>query len=95
MIQHLVLFSARREDLCDTIMETLDGYRHIPGVLDLSVSRNLKIDQLSNGFDIVLRVTFADEQALKAYKSHPIYIKGTDIIRPLRRDRVAVDFEIA
>ncbi|MEM6615633.1 MAG: Dabb family protein [Pseudomonadota bacterium] len=93
MIRHIVLFSATAEEHIDTIVETLSGYSAIPEVRDLAVSRNLKMDSLSNEFDVVLRVSFATRDDLKAYKAHPIYEEGTRIVRPLRDQRVVVDVE--
>ncbi len=92
MIRHIVLFSACPENV-DKIIDTLEEYRNIPGLIEFSVSKNLKIGTLAEDFDIVLQAVVADRQALDAYTAHPIYLAGSDTVRPLRIHRVAVDVE--
>ena len=91
MIRHVVLFSAKRPEHIDTILETLRGYRDIPAVETLEVERVIRRDQWSSEIDIVLHATFHDEAALAAYKRHPIYEAGTRAVRPLRELRFVAD----
>ena len=92
MIRHIVLFSAKPQNV-DTIIETLRQYHNIPGLIEFSVSRNLKLGPLAKDFDIVLQAVFESRQDLEGYKSHPIYLAGIEKVRPIRIDRVAVDVE--
>ena len=94
MIRHVVLFGARRPEDVETILATLRGYAAIPGVESLEVGRNRKSDPLSDEADVVLTATFADDAALAAYKTHPIYLEGITTVRPLRDLRIAADFVI-
>ena len=94
MIRHIVLFSAKRAADVDKIIDTLQGYHVIPGLVEFSVSKNLKMDKFSEDFDIVLQAVVANKDALEAYKSHPIYLAGIDMVRPLRVNRIAVDVEL-
>ena len=92
MIRHIVFFSAKNNADIETIIETLAGYAQIPGVRDFEVGRNRKIDGLANDVDIVLHACFESDEALAAYKAHPIYIAGITKVRPLRELRIAVDY---
>lgn len=94
MIRHIVFFSARNPDDIDTIVDTLRTYADIPGVEALEVSRNSRRDELSNEIDVVLHACFRNGEALEAYKRHPLYLSGIEIVRPLRDIRVAADYEI-
>ena len=94
MIRHIVLFSAKRPENVDRIVETLSGYAAIPGVVSLTVSRNLRLDPTSTEIDVVLEATFGSIEDLEAYKRHPIYRRGTSIVRPLRELRFVADTEI-
>ena len=55
------------------------------------VSLNSKVDPLSDEVDVVVYAEFADEQALAAYKAHPIYGEATRNVRPLRELRLSAD----
>ena len=94
MIRHVVLFSAKRPEDVDTIVDTLSGYADIPAVETLSVRRNLRLDASSGEIDLMLEATFATLDDLDAYKRHPIYQRGTATVRPLRELRFVVDTEL-
>ena len=92
MIRHIVFFSANSLADVETIFQTLSGYAQIPGVLNFEVARNRKIDGLGNEVDIILHACFESDEALAAYKAHPIYIAGIAKVRPLRELRIAADY---
>lgn len=92
MIRHIVLFTARNPSDIDTIYNGLKLLETIRGNWTLTVSKNNKIDQLGNDIDVVVYGEFPDEEALKTYKSDPVYQQSIDIVRPLRDKRIAVDF---
>ena len=92
MIRHIVFFSAKNHADVETIIRTLSGYAKIPGVQNLEIGRNRKVDGLANDVDIILHACFESEEALAAYKAHPIYIDGTTKVRPLRELRIAADY---
>lgn len=94
MIRHLVFFSVERPEDVAVVVETLNGYRDIPSVRSLEVARNDKLDDADREIDVVLHVTFDDRDALNAYKRHPAYLAGIDVIRPRRRLRYVVDYEV-
>lgn len=93
MLRHIVFFSAKSPEQVDTIVEVLGTYADIPGVQDFQVKRCIKHDALSNEIDIVLHAVFESEAALAAYKEHPLYLAGTEIVRPIRQLRFAADYE--
>lgn len=92
MIRHIVFFSAKDPQDIDLIATTLAGYRKIPGVKNFEIGRNRKVDALENDVDIVLHAQFDTQADLTAYKNHPLYLAGIDIIRPIRELRIAADY---
>jgi ABC-type Fe3+-hydroxamate transport system substrate-binding protein len=53
----------------------------------------LKVDKI-NGKDpdFIVYAEFTNQEALDAYKAHPLYKKSISIVRPLRDMRIAADF---
>ena len=47
---------------------------------------------LDQGIDLVVYGEFEDEQALAAYKAHPLYEESIRRVKPLRGDRFAEDY---
>lgn len=94
MIRHIVFFSARDAADVNDIVDALSTYATIPGVKDFEVRRNSKVDRLANDVDVVLHACFDTQEDLDAYKAHPTYIAGTEIVRPLRELRVAADYVV-
>lgn len=92
MIRHIVFFSAKDPKDIELIATTLAGYSKIPGVINFEIGRNKKTDMLKNDVDIVLHAQFETEADLIAYKNHPIYLAGTDIVQPIRELRIAADY---
>lgn len=93
MIRHIVFFSAAHPDNVEQIRQGLLALGTIPSVSRFEVSLNRKVDQIANDIDVVVYAEFADEAALRAYKTHPTYAATTARVRPLREMRFAADFE--
>lgn len=93
MIRHIVFFSARDKADMDAIVEGLSVLAKIPHSLHFEISRNMHADRISSDIDIVVYGEFADEAALAAFKSHPLYQQSTDSVRPLRELRFAADYD--
>ena len=91
MIRHIVFFSAASPDNLDAICEGLELLGTIPHTSHFEVTRNTKVDQISNEIDVVVYGEFADETALAAYKAHPTYAEATRRVRPLREIRLSAD----
>jgi quinol monooxygenase YgiN len=93
MIRHIVLFSARRTEDIPAIIEGLRMLGTIEGVKHFEVARNNRYDQLSQEMDVVLYAEFTDAAALDAYKQHPTYERCIEVVRPLRDQRIAIDYD--
>lgn len=91
-IRHIVAFSAKP----GAVKEVMDGLAmlaNIPGVHNFSVSKNLKLDSGSHDMDVVLYAEFINEEDLESFKHHAIYEKCTQAVRPLRNQRMVLDFK--
>ena len=94
MIRHIVFFSATNPDDVDAIREGLMMLKDIPEAEHFEVGRNLRSDTITGPqIDVVVYAEFADEAALAAYKSNPIYAACIAKVRPMREMRIAADFE--
>ncbi|MEZ5814283.1 MAG: Dabb family protein [Alphaproteobacteria bacterium] len=93
MIRHIVMFTARNKTDLAAIENGLKNLTEIPGDFTIEITRNRKTDQIANDIDIVVYGEFPDQNALNAYKAHPLYAKSTTIVRPLRELRIAADIE--
>ncbi len=93
MIRHIVFFTAKDGQDIDAICEGLELLGTIPYSQHFEVSRNSKVDQISNEVDVVVYAEFPDAAALTAYKAHPTYAEATRRVRPLRELRLSADFE--
>lgn len=91
MIRHIVFFTAAEADNLDEICAGLALLGTIPHSLHFEVTRNSKVDQISNEVDVVVYGEFADAAALAAYKAHPTYAEATSRVRPLRELRLSAD----
>lgn len=92
MIRHIVFFTAKTDENIDAICDGLALLATIPHSSHFEVTRNSKVDQISNEVDVVVYGEFADEAALQAYKAHPTYAEATRRVRPLREIRLSADF---
>ena len=93
MIRHIVFFTAKPGESVDAICEGLELLGTIPHSQHFEVSRNSKVDQISNEVDVVVYAEFASAAELSAYKAHPTYAEATRRVRPLRELRLSADFE--
>ncbi|WP_375452020.1 Dabb family protein [uncultured Devosia sp.] len=91
MIRHIVFFTANSPDDLDAICAGLALLGTIGHTSHFEVTRNSKVDQISNEIDVVVYAEFADAAALAAYKAHPTYAEATARVRPLRNVRFSAD----
>lgn len=91
MIRHIVFFTAMDDSKLDAICDGLALLGTIPHSSHFEVTRNTKVDQISNEVDVVVYAEFADAAALAAYKAHPTYAEATRRVRPLRELRYSAD----
>lgn len=93
MIRHIVFFNAKNKADQDAIYEGLSLLCKIPHCQCLEVQKDLNADALSKDqVDFIVYGEFEDLKQLEAYKTHPLYQKSIDIVRPLRDMRIAGDF---
>lgn len=93
MIRHIVLFSARNAADLAAIKSGLEILHGIPHASHFEVAYNSKRDGLSQEIDVVVYAEFASAADLEAYKAHPLYQESITRVRPLRDQRIAVDYE--
>ncbi len=99
MVKHLIIWKLKEEfsaqekaERCAKIkanLEALNG--KIDGLEELKVRTDF-LD--SSNSDVFLDSLFRDEEALKAYITHPEHIKAGKIVRESVCSRSCVDFEI-
>ncbi|MEX0834915.1 MAG: Dabb family protein [Nitriliruptor sp.] len=95
MIRHLVFFTARDPADLPTMRATFATLAAIPGVRAFEVGVNTRSDERTDDEpDLVVHAVLDDEDALAAYKAHPIYQRSIEVVRPLRELRIAVDYEV-
>lgn len=93
MIRHIVFFSATDPADVERIRDGLMMLAEIPHSSHFEVGRNLQRDTIDGArIDVVVYAEFPDEEALAAYKAHPIYAACIARVRPLRELRIAADF---
>ncbi|MBX9468266.1 MAG: Dabb family protein [Rhizobium sp.] len=93
MIRHIVFFTVRPENL-EAVRAGLSILTEIPSAMRLEIGTNAKTDRFDQGIDLVVYGEFADEEALAAYKAHPLYEESIRRVKPLREERFAVDYEV-
>jgi hypothetical protein len=92
MIRHIVLFTAKGSEDIRCIEEGLALLATNPHARHLEVGRNLKADRSSTEVDVIVYGEFDNEDALTAYKAHPIWAEATRRVKPLREMRVVADW---
>jgi len=101
MIRHVVIWKmkdfadgqAREENIrrAKEALEALPG--QIPGhIRHLEVGVN-RLENAEN-CDLVLIADFDDMADLEAYFKHPAHLMVAELVRKLREERMAVDFEV-
>jgi Stress responsive A/B Barrel Domain len=91
MIRHIVFFSAKNPNDVEDIRKGLSALASIPHSLKFEVSLNRKSDPLSGAIDVVVYGEFADDDAVDAYRAHPVYKETIKIVKPLRELRFSAD----
>ena len=100
MIKHIVMWRVKdkalgkiKEENINAIKIMLENLKSlIREVKDLEVGIN--IEELTGSHDIVLYITFENEQDLDAYQKHPEHLEVAKFIREVVTDRACVDYEV-
>jgi hypothetical protein len=90
VIRHFVFFSAQEGQL-EVVLEGLKILEKIPHADLVEVRLNQKLDQLSNEIDVVVYAEFSSDDALSAFKAHPLYQESIERVRPNRELRFVAD----
>ncbi len=90
MIRHFVFFSAQPDQL-NVVYEGLKILEKIPHADLVEVRLNEKLDQLSSEIDVVVYAEFSSDDALDAFKTHPLYQESIERVRPNRELRFVAD----
>jgi hypothetical protein len=90
VIRHFVFFSAQPDQL-NVVYEGLKILEKIPHADLVEVRLNEKLDQLSNEIDVVVYAEFSSDDALAAFKAHPLYQESIERVRLKRELRFVAD----
>lgn len=90
MIRHFVFFSAQPDQL-NVVYDGLKILEKIPHADLVEVRLNEKLDQLSNQIDVVVYAEFSSDDALDAFKAHPLYQESIERVRANRELRFVAD----
>lgn len=97
VVVHLVLlsFGDAPAPAIEALMSALRSLRDsVPGVLELSCGANFT--SRGREFTHALMVKLVDKAALDAYAVHPEHVRVvTELLAPIRKDVLAIDFEAA
>jgi len=91
LIRHIVFFSVRHKGEAEAVRRGLEALGTIPHSRLFEVLPNSKVDPFSDEVDIVVYAEFDDQEALAAYKAHPLYAETTRKVKPLRELRISAD----
>ncbi len=91
-LRHVVFFSAKDKADIPQIVEGLQLLADIPHTRVFEVRENARQDALSSEVDVIVYAEFDSNDALAAYKAHPLYEASIRAVRPLRDMRIAADF---
>ena len=90
VIRHFVFFSAQSSQL-DVVFEGLKILEKISHADLVEVRLNEKLDEISNEIDVVVYAEFSSDEALNAFKSHPLYEESIERVRPNHELRFVAD----
>lgn len=99
MYEHLVVFRfneqyepSREQDLVQALQALK---KQIPGIIDLTAGVNATEEQENvHGYTLGLRVTFENQEALRAYGPHPAHQKFVSMLDGILENVVVVDYPV-
>jgi len=92
LIRHIVFFTVPA-DKVDEVRDGLSMLAGIPQALAFEVGINMKRDLFDNEVDLIVYAEFENAKTLDAFNAHPLYQASIDIVKPLRKMRIAADYE--
>ncbi|MNN67557.1 Stress responsive A/B Barrel Domain protein [compost metagenome] len=99
MYEHLVAFKFNEnynpqseEKLLQTLLALKDA---IPGIVELTAGVNATEETENiHGYTLGLRVTFADQEALRQYGPHPAHRHFVELLEGIIENVIVVDYPI-
>ena len=97
MVKHIILWKLKDEHntaaVKQNIKTEIEGLLgKIDGLLEINVQGG---GLASSNADVMLYSVFEDENALKAYATHPAHVHVADtFVRPYTQTRMCLDFEV-
>jgi len=99
MFEHLVSFKFNENYTKEHERKLLDKIAtfkaHIPGIVEITAGVNTtgETEQIQ-GYTLGLRVTFQDEEALRAYGPHPVHREYVQMLDGIIDNVIVIDYEI-
>ncbi|MBP2113502.1 Dabb family protein [Paenibacillus sp. FSL P2-0089] len=99
MYEHLVVFRFNEQfdkGQEQALLQALLALKkQIPGIIDLTAGVNVTEEQENvHGYTLGLRVTFENQEALRAYGPHPAHQKFVSMLDGILENVVVVDYPI-
>jgi hypothetical protein len=76
------------------LMAAAEGFRGLPGLQSLTGGAVLPSARplVESGYDVLLIMTFKNEEALRAYEAHPLHQQAVrDVLQPLTQKVIVYD----
>ncbi len=95
LIRHIVFFSVPDKANLERVRSGLSILTEIPHARHLEIGTSVKSDLYDTSVDLIVYGEFDDEEALAAYRAHPLYQESIARVKPLRELRIAADYDVA
>ena len=92
MIRHIVMWKFRPGTEAEQT-RFFEGLRGLQGVIPQLLRCEVAVNVGKDNYDAVLISDFASLQDLETYKNDPRHKAVSSLCKPIREDRVAVDYE--
>lgn len=100
MIKHIVMWKLEENAEGNTKLENAKIIKKklealvgiIPEIVELEVG--IDILETNQSYDVVLVSTFKSLEDLDIYAKHPEHVKVGEFVGKVRKDRIAVDYEV-
>jgi hypothetical protein len=102
MVEHIVAFKFNENytpEKGKLLVETLLAFKgRIPGIIDITAGLNVTEESSSihkQGYQLGLRVTFEDQEALRQYGPHAVHQHYVSLLDGIIDNVVVIDYPIA
>ena len=96
MVKHVILWKVKDDVTESNKLNAKKALEDLKGKIDGLVDIKVNIHPLpSSNVDMMLDSTFENEDALKAYATHPLHVAAADgFVRPITCVRSCMDYEV-